>query len=153
MINNNSLVFFITKDGIEERGNIKDDMHILTLIKYIKDNYEGEKPLCDYNYRYSPEDVAYELARYKDTAVLLNVSDRKYDNSPKYGVLVVSSDLSEEVLARISELKEELLDSFEEIFVHGRSIKREFVDGVVPNLSTYLEDNANLKNKEKGKVF
>ena len=161
MINNNSLVFFITKDGIEERGNIKEkkDMHILTLIEYIKDNYDGEKPLCDFNYRYSPEDVAYALAMLKDTAVLLNVSDRKYDNSPKYGVLVVSSNLSEEVLDRISELKEELLDSFEKIVVQGRSIVREYVDGDVPNLSDYLGDiansknNANSKNEAKGKVF
>jgi len=153
MINNNSLVFFITKDGIEERGNIKekDDMHILTLIEYIKDNYDGEKPLCDFNYRYSPEDVAYALAMLKDTAVLLNVSDRKYDNSPKYGVLVVSSDLSEEVLDRISELKEELFDSFEEIMVQGSSIKSEYFKGVHESLTDFLNNNNN-KN-ENGKVF
>lgn len=153
MINNNSLVFFITKDGIEERGNIKekDDMHILTLIEYIKDNYDGEKPLCDFNYRYSPEDVAYALAMLKDTAVLLNVSDRKYDNSPKYGVLVVSSDLSEEVLDRISELKEELLDSFEKIVVQGSSIESEFDDEGHKSLTDFLNNNNN-KN-ENGKVF
>ena len=149
MINNNSLVFFITKDGIEERGNIKekDDMHILTLIEYIKDNYDGEKPLCDFNYRYSPEDVAYALAMLKDTAVLLNVSDRKYDNSPKYGVLVVSSDLSEEVLDRISELKEELLDSFEKIVVQGSSIESEFDDEGQKGLSDYLKNLENTRDR------
>ena len=152
MINNNSLVFFITKDGIEERGNIKekDDMHILTLIDYIKDNYEGEKPLCNFNYRYSPDDVAHALAMFKDTAVLLNVSDRKRDNSPKYGVLVVSSFLSDEVLDKISELKDDLTDAFDKITVEGSSIAREY-DGVYESLTDFLNNNNN-KN-ENGKVF
>ena len=119
MINSNSLVCFITKDGIEERGNIKDkdDMHIFNLIDYIKDNYDGEKPLCNFNYRHCPNDVAYAISLLKDTAVFLNLSNREYDNSPKYGVLVVSNNLSEDVLNIIRELQEDLAGSYVD-FVH-----------------------------------
>ena len=153
MIDGNSLVCFITKDGIEERGNVKDkdDMHIFNLIDYIKDNYDGERPLCNFNYRHCPNDVAYAISLLKDTAVFLNLSNRENDNSPKYGVLVVSNYLSNSVLDKISEIKEELLDSFEEIIIEGNSIEREYFEGERIDIITFL--NKNKSNSVKGKVL
>ena len=151
------LVLFINKDGVESRGNIKDidDMHIFNLIDYIKDNYDGERPLCNFNYRHCPNDVAYALAALKDTAVFMNLSNRgvNYDRSPKYGVLVVSNNLSVDVKNKINRMKNYFDNNFSEVIIEGNNLECEYFDGEMLDIFTYL-DRINVNDIEKrGKVL
>lgn len=152
-MDSNSLVFFITKDGVEERGSItnKDDIHIVEMVEYLKEkNFGRDIGKIDYTSYY--DDLSRILLSINDTAIFFNISDRgSYEDvkyRPKYGILIVSDCLSDEVIDNIRSCKDFFCSEFVNVFIGDKDFDKELYD-MDDDIDKYLDDMSKRRESNK----
>lgn len=153
-MDSNSLVYFITKDGVEERGSItnKDDIHVVEIIEYLKEKNFDDEEIGKLDYTSYYGDISKILLSNKDTAIFLNISDRgSYEDvkyKPKYGILVVSDTLSDEVIESIRSCRDFFCDEFVNVFIGEKDFDKELYD-MDDDIDKYLEETCKRRESNK----
>ena len=129
----------IKMGDIASYGKIdSEDMHILSLMEFIKDKYSDIDILSKVNINYQPETASYLLTKMFGHIIFLNITS----NLKKYGlnaIILLPEDVNESVFNKLKDLVNSL-DNFSLIVYYNFFLD----DGILNASSLMINDSSDV---------